>query len=222
MSHPELPLVLAERRPMPVIVLADSSASMSGAKIGALNTALRELAADLARVDDPRMEIHLGLIRFGGDVELVLPPAPVTGPPPTFQAAGNTPMGQSIDALGVLLQDRQLVPSSAFMPTLVLVSDGHPTPPEAAREAIDRLLDTQRGSKATRLAMAIGEDADRRILRRFIACDEMPLFCAGDVHRIREFFRWVTFSVQLRSQSRTPDQLQVPPTDDLDDDDLYF
>ena len=222
LTEPEFPLVLAERRPMPVVVLADASSSMSGSKMAALNAAVRELAADLGRIDDPRMEVWLSLIRFGGDVQLVMPPAPVTVPPPEFVASGNTPMGQAVDALSGLLQDRSVLPGSAFAPTVVLVSDGHPTPPAAAEAAIARLLEGKTGSRATRLAMAIGDDADHQILRRFIGNDEIPLFLARDVHRIHDFFQWVTFSVQLRSRSRTPNAALVPPTDDLDDDDLFF
>ena len=217
-------LLAPPRRPMPVLVLADSSASMAGEKIASLNAALRELADELTRIDDPRMEAWLGVVRFGATIaEEILPLGPATqAAPPQLAVSGNTPMGKAFDLSRGLLEERGRLPEGALAPTLVLVSDGHATPPEAATEALGRLLDSPRAARAQRLAMAIGHGADEEMLRRFIGNPEIPLFRASEVHRIQDFFRWVTFSIQLRSRSRRPDLLVLPPVDDLDVDDLVY
>ena len=217
-------IMVAPRRPMPVLVLADTSASMAGAKIAALNAAVRELAGDLAALEDPRMDAFMGVIRFGQDhaqEALALSPASAASVP-TFEVGGNTPMHLAFNLVREVLEEPNRLPTNAFLPTLVLVSDGHATPPESAYKALETLLDTPRAARAQRLALAIGEGADEEMLRRFVGNPEIPVFRATEVHKIKDFFRWVTFSVQLRSQSRRPDLLMIPPLDDLDLDDLVF
>lgn len=216
-------ITLSARRPLPVIVLADTSGSMEGAKIQALQTALREMCDALGALDDPRCEVSVTVIRFGGDVEVMVPPTLARDAIiPELRAFGATPMGEAIDLLVRLTEDPDLFPKRAFAPTVVLISDGQPTPPECVDAPLARLLGGGRVGRATRLAMAIGPDADHGMLRRFIGNGEVPLFLARDAHRIRDFFRWVTLSVQVRTRSRMPDQAPLPPTDELDDDDLRF
>lgn len=224
MASTELPITaieIAAPRPMPVIVVADNSTSMQGQKIEAVNGAVREMCSELGRIADPRMRAYFGMIRFGGNVEEVLVPTPASEvTPPVLSVSGNTPMGAAFMCLRDLLERKDYLPVSSYSPTIVLVSDGHPT--DNATGLLDQLLDSPRMRKATRLAMAIGGDADHEILRRFVGTPEIPVFLARDVHKIHDFFQWVTFSVQVRSRSRMPDLLIAPPTDDLDDDDLLF
>jgi len=219
-----LPTVTAvPARPLPVFVLADTSGSMHGAKIQALQTALREMCGALGALNEPRCEVVVSVIRFGGDVEMLVPPTLARDAVvPDLSAGGGTPMGEAIEMLVRLIEDPASFPKRAFAPTVVLISDGQPTPPECVDAPLARLLGERRSARATRLAMAIGPDADHAMLRRFIANPEVPLFLARDAHRIRDFFRWVTLSVQVRTRSRLPDQAPLPPTDDLDDDDLRF
>jgi uncharacterized protein YegL len=190
-------------RPLPVILLLDCSGSMSGEKIAAVNAAVRELGADMAATRQPQGEVHLCGIQFWDRVE-VGPLQPATAwQAPTLVAAGRTAMGGAIDALIELLADRSRVPSTSFAPTVVLISDGVPT--DDFEGAPSRLLSLPRREKIVRLAMAIGEDADQALLRRFIGDPEVPLVRANETARIRDFFRWVTLSVQVRTQSRMPD-----------------
>ena len=55
-------------RALPVFILADTSGSMDGEKIQALNNALREMVTSLKSVEDIRGEFKVGIITFGGDV----------------------------------------------------------------------------------------------------------------------------------------------------------
>ena len=42
-------------------------------------------------------------------------------------ASGRTPMGQAFDLARSLLEDKLLIPSRAYRPVVILVSDGLPT-----------------------------------------------------------------------------------------------
>ena len=220
--EPLVPIVLETPRPLPVILLLDTSGSMSGAKMAALNSAVRELTQELAGARQPQGEVHVGMVGFGQNID-VRPPEPAEQVRiEELIAGGTTPMGAALDACLAMLGDPRAIPARAYTPTLVLVSDGQPT--DHFDRALKALLADPRGSRATRLALAIGEDADVDVLRRFVAHPEIPVVRAGDVGRIRDFFRWVTYSVKLRTRSRRPDQALIasPAMADLSDDDLIF
>lgn len=212
--------VVATARPLPVILLLDISGSMEGTKIAALNAALKEMSQDLGGSATPQGEIHVGVVVFNSSVD-VSPPVPAKDfVPREFTASGQTAMGAAIDAARLLLEDRERIPSRAYTPTLVLVSDGQPT--DGADAAIRALLGSERGKRAARLALAIGDDADVDMLKRFVANPEVPIFRAHETARIRDFFRWVTFSLQLRTKSRDPDAAPLPPVVGFDDADIIY
>lgn len=56
--------VVATPRPLPVILLLDTSGSMEGVEIAALNAALKEMAQDLGGSTTPQREIQVGLVVF--------------------------------------------------------------------------------------------------------------------------------------------------------------
>jgi uncharacterized protein YegL len=202
-------------RPLPVILLADVSGSMGvEGKIDALNEAVAEMVATFAEEDDTRAEIHLSVIAFGGggaSIHKPLRPARETRWEP-MSASGRTPMGEAFELARVMLEDRETVPSRAYRPTLVLVSDGVPT--DNWRSPLASLLTSERASKATRFAMGIGTDADRETLTAFLANAEGRVFEAHEAREIKKFFRWVTMSVAARSRSATPNSvIMVEPTD---------
>ncbi len=217
--------VVATPRPLPVIVLADVSGSMSeSGKIEALNAALKDMVETFSKENRLRAEILVGLITFGGQAQLHLPLASahsITGFTELI-AGGVTPMGSAFKLALKLLEDKESIPSRAYRPNLILLSDGQPTDDwEAPLEA---LCKSERAQKATRLAMAIGEDADEAMLKEFINDQESPIFKAHNARDIHRFFRAVTMSVTSRTASQNPDTpvaFIVPPPDD-DDLDLDF
>jgi len=203
-------------RPLPVLVLADTSGSMSvDGKIDALNTALSDMVDAFSEEDDGRAQIYVGVVTFGGTaaVHQALEPAGKVGLQ-SLPASGMTPMGGAFDIARSIVEDRDQIPSRAYTPAIVLVSDGQPN--DDWQPALERLLGSERAKKAQRFALGIGEDADADVLRRFLDDPEGKVYAANDARQIKSFFRWVTMSVTTRSRSATPDASVVadfPPTD---------
>lgn len=194
-------------RPMPVIILADTSGSMGvDGKIDALNQSLRDMARSFADSDRVKAEIHLGIITFGGTAStpVAFEPAHQIGHIDDFIATGGTPMGAAMSLAQGLVEDRELIPSRAYRPVLILASDGYPT--DDWRRPFDALINSERASKATRMSLAIGTDADEDMLREFSNDIEAPLFHANDAAAISRFFRAVTMSVSANSRSQNPNQ----------------
>lgn len=207
-------------RPLPVIVLADVSGSMgSDGKIEALNAALKEMVHAFSEQSRLRAEIHVSVITFGDVAKLHLPltPAKQTATIAPLQATGPTPMGQAFDLAAAMLEDREQIPSRAYRPVLVLVSDGYPT--DDWQEPFARLQSGERAQKAVRYAMAIGADADEAMLAGFANDPEAPLFKAHNARDIQRFFRAVTMSVSVKTQSPLPDQATPFVIPDAPDDD---
>lgn len=199
--------VAKSARPLPVIVLADTSGSMSvDGKIEALNQALKDMIGSFGQESRMHAEIQVGLITFGGGVSQHLPLSPahqIEGFKP-LDATGRTPMGAAFDKATALLEDKEIIPSRAYRPVVILISDGHPT--DDIKGPFERLTSSERAQKATRLALAIGSDADESLLRDFGNDLEAPLFHANDAHDIRNFFKAVTMSVCTRSRSTKPSE----------------
>lgn len=209
---------LSSARPLPVILLADVSGSMgSEGKIDALNAAIAEMITTFADEDDARAEIHISVVTFGRDgasIHQPLLPARETKWEP-MAAAGRTPMGEAFTLVQQMIEDREIVPSRAYRPTIVLISDGVPT--DDWRGPLDGLLRSERASKATRFAMGIGADADRETLGAFLGRDGGRVFEAHEAREIKNFFRWVTMSITTRTRSANPNSVVMVEPTDLDE-----
>lgn len=79
------------------------------------------------------------------------------------------------------------------------------------KQPLKELLSSSRVSKALRLSMAIGEDADHEVLKEFLQNQQqdIPVFRADEAHQIQKFFRWVTMSVTSRSKSVSPNTISI-------------
>lgn len=204
-------------RPLPVILMADVSGSMAAdGKIAALNSAVGEMQAAFGEEDDASAEIHMAVVTFGGSASLHLPLTPASEVRWTpMQANGMTPMGAALDIVTDLIEDRERVPSRAYRPTVVLVSDGLPN--DEWRGPLDRFHQSERAAKAQRFALGIGADADHDVLRTFLRDPEGRVFEAHEAREVRKFFRWVTMSVTARSRSGQPNSAVDVEPPDLDD-----
>ncbi len=204
---------VAAARPLPVILLADVSGSMSvEGKIDALNNSVREMLSTFASSDDLRAEIHVAIITFGGEARIhtKLQPARLLKWS-DMVCDGGTPMGQAMMMAADLIENRDQIPGRAYRPTVVLISDGQPT--DTWRTGLDRIAKQGRAQKADRIALAIGGDADVEMMKEFLADEKKQVFVAADARRIKDFFQFVTMSVTSRSRSANPNdvpQMQNP------------
>ncbi|MBD2458770.1 VWA domain-containing protein [Nostoc sp. FACHB-87] len=212
---------LPQRRPLPVIVLADVSTSMEGEKINTLNAALTEMHQKFQTVHDTRSKIHTAIITFASNAQQILSLTPVENVKmPTLTAAGTTSMGAAFNVALQLLQDEQQLPKRSYLPTLVLVSDGQPN--DDWEEPLQKLLDSDRGKRAVRLALGIGDDCDFDVLKRFVNHPEIPVVRAAEVSKLMDFFQFVSMSVMARSVAQNPNSTNNLPLHLLDNDDLSF
>ena len=225
--------VSKEPRSLPIFILADTSGSMMGEKINELNLALRQMITEFQNVDEIRGKFQLSIITFGSTVNVIQPLADIESIHLSeLSAGGRTPMGAAFETVTAMIEDKAVVPSRAYTPTIVLVSDGVPTdcPQECYLsgnysnwDLLNKLKCSERSRKCQRLALAIGNDADVKMLREFIGNEETPLIKAHNVQGISKFFKWVTMSTIARMSSVNPDIVQSSNVVfDIEDEDIII
>lgn len=221
-----------EAKKLPVILLLDVSGSMRGAKIDSLYDATIDMIETFVAAQAKEQIIDVSIITFGDSVELHTSYTPVkelqaTGISP-FRASGMTPMGTALKMAKDMIDDKQVTPSRIYRPAVILVSDGGPT--DDWEEPMDRFISDGRSAKCQRFAVAIGADADKKVLERFTQ-DPKMVFFAEDAKDISEQFKTITMSVSRRATGPNPNSIPTPANEPKfdnntdnntdDDDDLY-
>lgn len=190
-------------KPLPVVLLLDVSGSMGGAKIQNLNGSVADMLDTFRSTENSEIEIHVAIITFGAEVKLHQALASAGDIKwHNLSASGGTPLGTAFKMAKAMIEDKDVMPSRAYRPTVVLVSDGMPT--DDWEEPLHAFTSDGRSAKCDRMAMAIGADADEVVLGKFIEGTKNSLFYAENAKQLRDFFKFVTMSVTIRTKSQTP------------------
>ena len=110
------------------VLLLDTSTSMSGGRIDALNEGLKAFESDLREDPLAQRRVELALVTFGESVQKVHDfVSAASFQAPTLVASGSTPMGEAI-ALGVqLVKNRKAEYNSNgvpyYRPWIFLITD---------------------------------------------------------------------------------------------------
>ncbi len=184
------------RRPLHFIWIADTSSSMSGSKIQALNQAVREALPHMRRVadDNPHADVLLRVLTFssGARWNVATPTRVADFEWDDLQSNGYTDMGRALELVAAEL-DVEVMSNRALPPVLVLLSDGMPT--DDFGQGLQTLMAQPWGKKAVRLAIAIGKDADDIVLGRFIGHSEIQPLQANSPEALVSHIRWASTAV---------------------------
>lgn len=229
-------------KPLPVFLLLDVSGSMNEvvdpenvrptgqtwelveggtSKIQVLNDAVRRMVDSFAAEERVETEFLVSIITFCDRVVQHLAPGAASSVNWTdMEADGCTAMGAAFSFAKRLIEDKDVIPSRAYRPTVVLVSDGQPT--DEWERPIEALITDGRSAKCFFMALGIGENPGTQVLERFISQTPVlaevngtpvrnTVFQATDADKIHEFFRKVTMSVTTRSKSQNPNAVPTSP-----------
>lgn len=190
------------KRVMPIFFLIDTSGSMEGKKIGAVNSAIEELIPDLRHLSESQAdsEIKLSVLKFSTGCEWVTPALM------SLDANGLTDLGAAFLELNDKLSkngfmDRGAASSGFYAPVILLLSDGEPT--DDYLTALKKLQQNKWYQAALKIAIAIGEDANREVLKKAIRNVEL-LFTVNDIGSLKKIIRFIAVtSSQIASTSAT-------------------
>jgi len=195
-----------EPKSIPVLLLLDTSYSMSGQPIDMLNKAVEAMITEFKKAETMETFIKLSIITFGNNgVQLHTSLEEVSkiefNP---LNVGGSTPMGTALKMAKAMIEDKTIFKGRDYRPAVVLLSDGAPN--DDWEQPLNNFINSGRSSKCDRMAVAIGSEADESVLQKFIAGCENPLFYAEDASRIIDAFKKITMSVTMRTKSVNKNQ----------------
>ena len=168
--------VQVARRMCPVIFMLDTSGSMAGAPIGAVNAAIEGVLPELISMNESNSdnEIKVGVMTFDSEVRWITGDSGLVSPEDLknswndLNADGLTSMGEAF----LELKRRLSIKEGGFMkrasgsvaPVLFLLSDGDPT--DDYQYGLNKLQENSWYKVAAKVAIGYGESNDD-VLREF-------------------------------------------------------
>jgi uncharacterized protein YegL len=189
-------------RRMPVYLLLDSSGSMAGAPIQAVEQGVQFLRNELLGLPQAVEMVHIGVITFASRADQVVPLTPVASfNPPSLSAGGTTALGDALRKLALAL-DNEITPTTAdkkgdYKPLVFLLTDGEPT--DDWEPALRTLNSRQEKKVGSMIALGCGDGVNFDILRQ--VTPNVLAMPDATADNIRSFFRWVSASVKTASVS---------------------
>jgi len=162
------------RKTMVLFFVVDTSSSMEGEKIGALNTAIEEIIPDIADISDenPDTQIKIAVLEFSNGARWITPPIESN----QFhwndlQACGRTDFGAACKELNEKLSTKAFMKNAdgtGFrQPAIFLLSDGEPTDKNDWPRELNALKQNKWFDVALKVALAIGNSANTNVLAEF-------------------------------------------------------
>ena len=200
--------VSVPRRTMTLFFLIDTSGSMEGNKIGAVNDAVVNVLPMLNDISEtnPDAEIKVAALEFSSGVNWLYD-EPKLAKDFIWQdvtAGGLTSLGGACAELASKLSRNggfMQSASGSFAPAIILLSDGGPT--DNYEIGLAKLKSNNWFKSAIKIAIAIGDDADKDVLKDFTGNSE-AVITVHNIDALKQIIRVVAVtSSQIGSKSST-------------------
>lgn len=181
------------RRTMILFFVVDISGSMSGSKIGTVNTAIEEIIPELKDISETNADaqIKIATLVFSTGARWI-EQVPVMAEDFRWNyldANGVTDLGEACLQLNEKLSRNAFMSDTtgSFAPAIFLMSDGEPT--DNYKYGLEKLKKNNWFKKAIKVAVAIGEDANKTVLSDFTGNTEAVI----TVHTPEALKKWIQF-----------------------------
>jgi uncharacterized protein YegL len=181
----------------PCVLLLDTSGSMEGERIAALNQGLQVLKAELMEDSIAKNRVEIAVVSFSSCVtELHDFVTAADWAAPTLEADGLTHMGEGILKALELVERRKAELRAAHIPYtrpwVMLISDGEPAgePEHVVQHASAELLQAKDAKKVQWFSVGVA-DADLEAMRRLAGGE--PLMLKG--LQFSRLFQWLSRSL---------------------------
>lgn len=196
----------------PIVLLLDTSFSMSDEGIDQLNAGVATFKQEVERDTVASLRVEIAIITFNDDVQKVQDFVTIDKfIPPQLIAEGYTAMGQAIElALDEVEKRKATYKHHAipyYQPWVFLITDGSPT--DSWQSAAWRVREAVAAQKLSFFAVGVA-DADMPTLSQIAPPTIPPVKLDG--LKFRELFRWLSASLKRVSTSKVGGgQVELPP-----------
>lgn len=197
----------------PVILLLDTSGSMSGQPIEQLNRGLSAFIEDVRKDEQASLSVELAVVTFGGSPKLINNFQTVDEfEPPYLSADGLTPMGEAIDYALDLLQTRKTNYKENgvqyYRPWVFLITDGAPNNDSPWQSAANRVKQAEAEKRVLFFTVAV-EGANMETLKQIAPPERPPVWLNG--LDFRSLFLWLSTSMKRVSSQKVGEAVELPP-----------
>jgi len=203
------------RRTMVLFFIVDTSGSMDGEKINAVNTAIREVVPEIRDISNENADalIKIAVLEFSSGVKWHTTNGPVDANDYSWanlDAAGTTDLGAACKALNEKLSTKEngfmKEATGSYAPALFLISDGEPT--DDWQKELDKLKQNNWFKASVKVALAIGDSADKKVLEAFTGSSETVV----EVHNKKMLIKMIKFVSVRASQVASKSSNAVDPS----------
>lgn len=194
----------------PCVLVLDTSASMDGPPITAMNTGLQVFQADILKNTLAQRRVEVAVITFGANGAEIVQDFVTAGQfdPPKLRAEGSTPIGDAINLALDLVHERKATYKAAgiayYRPWIFMITDGQPT--DDWHSAAERVRQEETAKGVAFFAIGV-ENANMEILSQLSV--RAPLKLRG--LEFAELFVWLSQSQQRVSASKPGEQVALLP-----------
>lgn len=186
-------------RRLPIYFLIDTSSSMGGEPIQGIRDGLDTMLAALRQEPQALETAHICAITFASDAKVVTPLTELSAfQTPKITARGTTALGAGLTLLAECIET-DIVYSTPdakgdWKPLVFLMTDGGPS--DDWRAGLDRFKQCKVGIV---VALALGRHVHLDVLQEITP--DVVATHEANANALKAYFKWVTSSISVRSQS---------------------
>lgn len=197
----------------PCVLLLDTSGSMQGPALDALNQGLKSFKEDLIKDSLAARRVEVAIVTFNNDIRVEQDFVTADQfEPPMLKAQGMTYMGGAIQKALDMIQSRKAQYRANgvayYRPWVFMITDGAPQgePEDIVAKAAQRLREEETNKHVAFFAVGV-ENADMERLSEIVVRTPVKLKGLNFV----EMFLWLSASMSAVSHSKIDDQVALPP-----------
>ena len=197
----------------PCVLLLDTSGSMKGTPIAALNEGIKSFKQDLIKDTLASKRVEVAVVTFDSNVVVVQDFVTADQfDPPTLNAQGYTHTGAAIhQALDMIQARKEQYRANGivyYRQWVFMITDGEPQgePDDVVKIAADRIKEDEESKRVVFFAVGV-ENANMTRLGEIVVRTPVKLKGLNFV----DMFQWLSRSMQAVSHSKVGDQVALPP-----------